>query len=104
MGTGEHYLVDLIVAYPFALLLQALCKTSLPMTSARRLRPMLTSLITILAWFGLLAWAPRFFWISPVISWVVAIATVGGSIALQRWMNMEDGEVVPPVKSNAVAQ
>jgi hypothetical protein len=36
MGTGEHYFIDLIVAFPFALFMQALCATSMPWTDKRR--------------------------------------------------------------------
>ena len=90
LGTGEHYVVDLIVAYPFALLLQSLCKTAIPFDRKRRWLPFTASLLTILTWFALLVWAPRFFWISPVVSWLVAIATVVASIALHRWMNEGD--------------
>lgn len=92
LGTGEHYLVDLIVAYPFALLLQAMCKVTLPTRSSRRLLPMLVSLGTILVWFALLAFVPRFFWISPVISWLAAVATIASSTLLHRWMNDRDQE------------
>ncbi len=106
LGTGEHYVVDLIVAYPFALLLQSICKVTLPMQSTQRLLPMLVSLGTILVWFALLALAPGFFWISPVISWLAAIATVGGSIALHRWMDSADAEPKsePAVLSAAPAE
>lgn len=88
LGTGEHYLVDLIVAYPFALFLQALCKTTLPISDRRRLLPLAASLLTILLWFSLLLFAYQVFWLSPILSWAAAIATIAGAIALHRWMNL----------------
>jgi hypothetical protein len=89
LGTGEHYLVDLIVAFPFALLLQAFCRTSLPIRSNRRLVPLMVALLTIIAWMALLVFSYRLFWISPAIPWIAAILTVGGSIILHRWLTSE---------------
>lgn len=102
LGTGEHYMVDLIVAYPFALMLQAICKVSLPIRSRRRLLPLLAALGTILVWFALLTFGNRIFWVSPAIPWLTAIATVVGSIALHRWMNLlqvADSEEQPAFSS-----
>ena len=106
LGTGEHYLVDLIVAYPFALLVQALCKTSLPILSRQRMVPLVAGLSTILIWFGLLSFVYRVFWVSPSIPWLAALSTIGGSIALHRWMNLESTDVPgeQPSLSNAVAE
>jgi hypothetical protein len=82
LGTGEHYLIDLIVAFPFALMLQ-----SLP-TLARRRRegivPFLFGLSTVLLWMTLLRFTPNFFWISPVIPWALSAATIMASIWLRR--------------------
>lgn len=82
LGTGEHYLIDLIVAFPFALMLQ-----SLP-TLARRRRegivPFLFGLSTVLLWMTLLRFTPNFFWISPVIPWTLSAATIVASIWLRR--------------------
>jgi hypothetical protein len=89
LGTGEHYLVDLIVAFPFALLLQALCRTSLPLGSKRRLIPLAVALLTIVVWMALLVFAYRLFWLSTAIPWIAAILTVGGSIILHRWLTSE---------------
>jgi hypothetical protein len=106
LGSGEHYLVDLIVAYPFAILLLSICKTSLPIRNRQRLLPLAISLIAILVWFALLSLAPRVFWISPVIPWLAAVITVGGSIALHRWMDFVPGDLPSgqPSLSNAVAE
>ncbi len=39
MGTGEHYFIDLVVAFPFVLFLQAMCATELKWNDSRRLAP-----------------------------------------------------------------
>ena len=50
LGTGEHYLVDLIVAVPFALSLQALFIARPPVTRERRWISMAVGLGLTLAW------------------------------------------------------
>lgn len=89
LGTGEHYVVDLVVAFPFALLLQALCRTSLPMRARRRFLPLAVAFLSIVIWMALLVFAYRLFWISPAIPWIAAILTIGGSILLHRWLTHE---------------
>jgi hypothetical protein len=84
LGSGEHYLVDLIVAFPFALMIQHLCTFSLPWSGEQRRRAFLFGLLTTLAWIAVLRYEPRVFWISPVIPWAAAILTVGLSISSLR--------------------
>jgi hypothetical protein len=36
--------------------------------------------LTVLAWFAALRFAPNFFWISPLIPWTACAATVGVTI------------------------
>jgi PAP2 superfamily len=77
MGIGEHYFIDLIVAYPFALFMQALCSWPPAWKNRAQLSALLFGLLTVLMWFGALRYAPYFFWISPAIPWTACIATVG---------------------------
>jgi hypothetical protein len=50
LGTGEHYLVDLVVAVPFALTLQALFIAPPPVSRGRRWISIVTGLGLTLAW------------------------------------------------------
>jgi hypothetical protein len=81
MGTGEHYFVDLVVAYPFALLMQSLCAWPLWRKDAGRISALLFGLFTTLVWLAALRFVPHFFWISPLIPW----AGCAGTIALTIW-------------------
>ena len=56
MGTGEHYFIDLVVAFPFVLFLQAICATALKWNDSRRLAPFAFGLATLLVWL----WALRY--------------------------------------------
>jgi hypothetical protein len=76
MGTGEHYFVDLIVAFPFALLMESLCAFSLSPVNKTRLMGIFFGFLGTFGWLLLLHYAPHFFWISPVLPWLLCIATV----------------------------
>ena len=76
MGTGEHYFIDLVVAFPFVLFLQALCTISLDWSDSKRLMPFLFGLVTPLVWLWALRFHPRVFWYSPVIPWACCVLTI----------------------------
>jgi hypothetical protein len=82
LGTGEHYFVDLVVAFPFALMVQALCLYPLPFQNGPRRVAFLFGVFVSLAWMALLSFATPFFWISPVIPWAMVLATISISILL----------------------
>jgi hypothetical protein len=88
-GSGEHYVIDLVVAFPFSLMIQALSSYSLPLRSGPRRVAFLFGTFTTLAWLMLLSFATRIFWISPILPWVLVVATVATSVALwHRLLNV----------------
>jgi hypothetical protein len=82
LGTGEHYFVDLVVAFPFALMVQALCLFVLPFRYGPRREAFLFGTFASLAWMALVSFGTRFFWISPIISWALVMAT----ISISTWL------------------
>ena len=76
LGTGEHYFVDLIVAFPFALMIQGLCSLWLPWRKKERLLAVLFGGLGTLAWLAMLRFAIPMFWTSPVVPWAIAGATI----------------------------
>jgi hypothetical protein len=76
LGTGEHWFVDLVVAFPFALFIDALCAYHVSWKDSRRLLTMLAGLGITLAWFASLRYGAKIFWISPVIPWTLSAATI----------------------------
>ncbi|HXM11795.1 MAG TPA: phosphatase PAP2 family protein [Terriglobales bacterium] len=84
LGIGEHYFVDLVVAFPFALMVQALCWYRLPFQNGSRRQAFLFGTFASLAWMALVSFATPFFWISPVIPWAMVIGTVSISIFLMH--------------------
>lgn len=95
LGTGEHYFIDLIVAFPFALLMQALCATSLPWSDKRRQLSLLCGLFGTLGWFVALRFALKFFWLSPLIPWICCALTVAGTEFLRKPLSEVVTSAVP---------
>lgn len=93
LGIGEHYFVDLVVAFPFALMVQSLCLYSVPLQQSWRRAALLFGTFVSLAWMGLVSFATPFFWISPVIPWAMVIATISASSFLaHRLQSAEAGK------------
>jgi PAP2 superfamily protein len=90
LGIGEHYFVDLVVAFPFALMVQALCLYPLSFKSGARRAAFLFGTLASLAWMALLSFAIPLFWISPVIPWTMVVATISLSIWLMYRLQNEE--------------
>jgi hypothetical protein len=84
VGTGEHYFVDLVVAFPFALLMESLCAFELPWRERQRLAGLGFGFFGTLAWLLALRYAVRFFWISAVMPWTLCVVTIALSLAFER--------------------
>ncbi|MBV8205599.1 MAG: phosphatase PAP2 family protein [Acidobacteria bacterium] len=82
LGSGEHYLIDLVVAFPFALMVHAGCDSTIPWASLQRKVPILFGTFAVLLWIALLSFVNRVFWLSPAIPWCLASLTVLGSCAM----------------------
>jgi hypothetical protein len=102
LGTGEHYFIDLVVAFPFSLMVQALCSYQLPFQSAERRAAFLFGIFTTLLWFSLLSFTTSFFWSSPLVPWGMIVATIGPSVFL--WHRLAGAlEQELPVRPRAAA-
>jgi len=83
LALGEHYLIDLVVVFPFALAFQAAWTKAIPCTSSARYLPVVIGCALTIAWYVLLRYAiPMFEW-SRVVSWVSIIVTVSWSAILE---------------------
>ena len=102
LGTGEHYFIDLVVAFPFSLMVQALCSYSLPFRTGERRNAFLFGAFVTLIWLALLSFSTSFFWISPVIPWTMIVATVAPAIFLWNRL-MQADEEEPSVPALAAA-
>ncbi|HEY6465994.1 MAG TPA: phosphatase PAP2 family protein [Candidatus Acidoferrales bacterium] len=84
LGTGEHWLVDLVVAFPFALMIQAICAFQVPLKDIRRQTAFLFGLSTTFVWLILLRYCTRLFWTSPLVPWSLIAGTIGLTCIRQR--------------------
>jgi len=84
LGTGEHYFVDLVVAYPFSVMMQSLCAFPLRWAKRERLAGTLYGLLVTLAWLLALGRTPILFWLSPIIPWACCLVTVASSLFVHR--------------------
>ncbi len=80
LSTGEHYLVDLVAAFPFALAIWNLCVGDTPLSHPRRMLCVVGGTAGYLAWIVVIRVAPSTFYLSPAVPWLAAVATVGGTL------------------------
>jgi hypothetical protein len=75
LGLGEHYLFDLVVAFPFALTIHAGSPWSEAVASIRA-RCLATSIVLTAAWLIILRFYVPLLWTSTALPWSLVIATV----------------------------
>lgn len=90
LALGEHYLTDIVVAFPFSLMFQAAFANTGTRNAAWRYGAMWGSAGLVAAWLFALR-----IWIQPLVAWpvatcVVAIATLVFSIWAQRELSRRD--------------
>ena len=87
LALGEHYLVDLVVAVPFTLALQAAWSLGIPFTDSARQRPLVAGTILVVAWLVLLRYGSRLFFVSPAMSWGLILLTLGWCLVLRKQLS-----------------
>jgi hypothetical protein len=78
LAGGEHYLVDLVAAFPFSLAIWAVCYPS--GWPPRRVLTIAGSLLGLVGWIEIIRFFPWLFWSSAVVPWLLSGLLVGGSI------------------------
>ena len=93
-----HYLVDMIAALPFALSVYALTRKTEGEGWACS-RPAASSGAIFIAWLIMLRYGVSIFQLSPIIPWVISVATIVYCHFLRRAIDSECGTAVPRVRS-----
>ena len=83
LGLGEHYFIDLITAFPFALMIHAACVPNSSISDARRVVPLLAGTAMMVSWIVLLRWGLALVWINPLVPWLLSAATIAVTVVLQ---------------------
>jgi hypothetical protein len=78
LAGGEHYLVDLVASFPFALALWALC---CPLAwSPQRILTIVGGIFGLLLWVGIIRFFPGLLPSSIILPWLLSALLVGGEI------------------------
>jgi len=83
LGSGEHYFIDLVVGFPFALFIYGLCAFPQGWTRERKAALGLGLGLT-LGWFVALRVGVKLFWLSPILPWFACLVTVASVLILQQ--------------------
>lgn len=75
LALGEHYFVDLVVALPFALMVNAACRLEVAISQWRRWASIVCGALVLLGWTALLRFAPGLSLISPAVPWTLVAVT-----------------------------
>ena len=85
LGSGQHYLVDLVVSLPFALAVQALACFS-PPNPSRRIAAMVAGIGFTVAWLLLVRFGVSWALKSPAIPWTLMLVTTSVTFWLESRM------------------
>jgi len=88
LGLGEHYFVDLVAAFPFALMIQGACALKVPVFDARRFVPLTAGLALMAGWVALLRWGLALVWINPALPWLLVAGTISLTLFLQTRLRL----------------
>ncbi len=75
LGLGEHYFLDLVVALPFTLFIQAACTPGRPPLRVAKRNALLGSGVLLAIWYGLLFGGVGTLQWSPVLPWGLTLIT-----------------------------
>jgi membrane-associated phospholipid phosphatase len=81
---GEHYLVDIVGAFPFSFAIYLACMGQLPFSNPKRLIPFASSICGFLLWVVVIRQDPNLLWVSPILPWSMAALIVAGTLRAVR--------------------
>jgi len=86
LGTGEHYLIDLVVAAPFAVAVQAMWSRESP--AGASYAALACGVLLTLFWLITLRYSPESFQLSAAVPWLCLVVTIGISLWLERYLKV----------------
>lgn len=97
LGKGEHYLIDLIVSFPFIVAIQSYCTRVSAAGRSVRTQAIFGGIAIWLLWVVLVRNGFPLFYYIPGFSWLLSIATIAVSLYLYRrlWPYEVWGEEIP---------
>jgi hypothetical protein len=86
LGSGQHYLVDLVVSLPFALTMQAVVSYK-HSEKSRRIPAAATGVALTAAWLLLVRFGVSWAMKSPAVPWTLILLTASITVGLESWMS-----------------
>lgn len=83
LATGQHYAIDLVVAFPVMLMFQAAGITALPLGRSERWVPVVVGLVVTFAWLAFLRYGVALCLGRPILSWSLVVTTIAGCSVLE---------------------
>jgi hypothetical protein len=80
LAIGEHYLVDLVVAFPFALAIWSLCLGAVPLSDPKRTLKTVGAMCLFFGWIAVMRFVPTVFYAARAVPWGASILTVCGTL------------------------
>lgn len=105
LALGEHYFVDLVVAFPFALMVDAVCRFNVSISSLCRWSSILSGLVLLSGWAALLRLVPGVGLLSRIVPWTLIVFTVGLCTRFHFWLQKSAdprADIGPTSNINAV--
>lgn len=100
LGTGEHYLVDLITALPFALTFQAVGSPGSKQMLSQRVLAATCGLVLSLGWLSLVRYGLKIMLVSPAVPWVFSAMTCYAVYKIYRWSSSLPDQPEPEVNQS----
>ncbi len=94
LGTGQHYLVDLVASMPFALLVQAIVSPDRVIPMRLRVTISCAGLALTFGWLLLVRYATKFMLISPAIPWALMVGSSVIVLFLRSRLSADSAQVV----------
>jgi hypothetical protein len=91
---GHHYIIDLIVALPFALAIQAVARFTLPLAAPVRRDALIVGVVLTAAWLVVLRFAPELL-VAPGVLPTLALLSTAASAILSARLVMADAPPAP---------
>jgi PAP2 superfamily len=76
LGLGEHYFVDLVAAFPFALMVRAGTAEGIPLSDRQRFHIFVSGALWMAAWVVLLRFGMGIMRTSPLVPWALVACTI----------------------------
>jgi PAP2 superfamily len=98
LGSGQHYLVDLIGSLPFALTVQAgaflVFRNESIASKSQLIIAALAGLALTLAWLAVVRFGVELALKTPLIPWTLVLATASAALWLRRWISEPDASLL----------